>query len=111
FSTTSGPKPDLEATCLGLVLAAERLQGALANPVKALHAASESTAVDSLSQKATENAPRIAAQVARSIRARELSLLDNWFTSLGPGTSALVEGAVRGAAKRSPPPPPPPKKH
>jgi hypothetical protein len=48
--------------------------------------------------------------IARAIRARELSMLDVWFASLGPVASALVEGAVRGAISRTPAPPPPPKK-
>jgi serine/threonine-protein kinase len=96
--------------CLDLVLSAERLHGALADPVKALHAATKQSADDSLGVAASENAPRVAALIARAIRQRELSMLDVWFTSLGPVTSALVEVAVRGAVKRSPPPPPAPKK-
>ena len=44
--------------------------------------------------------------VARAIRARELSMLDVWFASLGPVASALLEAAVRGAIRRTPPPPP-----
>lgn len=110
FASAAGPKPDLEAQCLEIVLAAERLQGALADPVKALHAASERTAEDSLRPTATENAPRVAGLVARAIRAREMSMIDVWLTSLGPVTSALVEEAVQGAMRRSPPPPPAPKK-
>ena len=50
---------------------------------------------DSLARSATENAPRVAALVARAIRARELSMLDVWFASLGPVASALLEAAVR----------------
>src|SRR5450432_937811 len=110
FNTAAGPKPNLEAMCLELVLAGERLQGALADPVKALHAGGESSKEDSLSRSATENAPRIAALVARAIRVRELSLLDIWFASLGPVASALLEGAVRSAIRRTPPPPPKAKK-
>jgi eukaryotic-like serine/threonine-protein kinase len=110
FNTAAGPKPNLEAMCLELVLAGERLQGALADPVKALHPSSEQSAEDSLSRIATENAPRVAALVARAIRARELSLLDVWFASLGPVASALLEGAVRSAIRRTPPPPPKQKK-
>ena len=110
FNTAAGPKPNLEAMCLELVLAGERLQGALADPVKALHAGGESSKEDSLSRSATENAPRIAALLARAIRARELSLLDVWFASLGPVASALLEGAVRSAIRRTPPPPPKTKK-
>ena len=109
FASARGPDPKLEAMCLELVLAAERVHGALADPVKALHPASDDEE-DSLSRAATENAPRVAALVARAIRARELSMLDVWFTSLGPVASALVEAAARGAVRRSPPPPPVPKK-
>ncbi len=110
FTAAAGPKPNLEAMCLELVLAGERLQAALADPVKALHADPEGGTEDSLSRAATENAPRIAALVARAIRARELTLLDVWFASLGPVASALLEGAVRGAIRRTPPPPPKTKK-
>lgn len=110
FTSAAGPKPTLEAMCLELVLAGERLQGALADPVKALHPGDESSKEDSLSRAATENAPRVAALVARAIRVRELSLLDVWFASLGPVASALLEGAVRGAIRRTPPPPPKQKK-
>ncbi len=110
FSEMAGPKRELEPTCLALVLAAERLHGALADPVKALHATTVATNDSSLERAHTENAPRVAAMIANAIRARELSTLDVWFTSLGPVTSALVEGAVKAAAKRSPPPPPVKKK-
>ncbi|HEY8430384.1 MAG TPA: serine/threonine-protein kinase, partial [Sandaracinaceae bacterium] len=110
FASAAGPKPNLEASCLELVLAAERLHGALADPEKALHAASERTAEDSLRRAASENAPRIAGLVARAIRARELPLIDVWLASLGPVTSALVERAVVGAIRRTPPPPPSAKK-
>jgi serine/threonine-protein kinase len=110
FATAAGPRPNLEAMCLELVLAGERLHGALADPVKALHPATQQSAEDSLSRSATENAPRVAALVARAIRARELSMLDVWFASLGPVASGLLEDAVRAAIRRSPPPPPQPKK-
>jgi serine/threonine-protein kinase len=110
FGAAKGTSQQLEAMCVELVLAADRLQGALANPVKALHTASKETADDSLSRSATENAPRVAALVARAIRARELSMLDVWFASLGPATSALLEGAVKAAIRRTPPPPPQTKK-
>lgn len=110
FSAVSGNKPQLEAHCLELVLVAERLQAALADPVRALHAAGAPEADDSLSRTTTENAPRVAALLARSIRTRELSMLDVWFTSLGPVASALVENAVSSAVRRTPPPPPVPKK-
>ena len=110
FSTMAGNKPELEALCLELVLAADRLHGALADPVKALHPASATSAANSLSRSATENAPRVSGLVVRAIRARQLSLLDVWFASLGPGTSALLEAAVRGAIRRTAPPIPKPKK-
>ena len=106
FATAAGPKKDLEAMCLGLVMAGARLVFALANPVKALHPASAQSADDSLSRSATENAPRTAALVARAIRARDLSLLDVWLASLGPVASTLLEDAVGAAIRRSPPPPP-----
>lgn len=110
YATVAGGQPTLDAMCLELVLAAERLQAALSDPVKALHPAAEWNAEDSLSRAATENAPRIAALVGRAIRSRELSKLDVWFASLGPITSGLVEAAVGGAASRTPRPPPIPKK-
>ncbi|MFO0762370.1 MAG: serine/threonine-protein kinase [Byssovorax sp.] len=110
FASADGKRADLEAQCLALVLAADRLQGALADPVKALHPAGEPILVDSLSRAATENAPRVGMLLARAIRAREISLLDVWFASLGPVTSALLEVAVRGAIRRTPPPIPKPKK-
>jgi serine/threonine-protein kinase len=110
FATASGVHKDLEAMCLDLVFAGGRLQGALADPVKALHPGTAETADDSLRRSATENAPRIAGLVARAIRSRELAMLDVWFASLGPITSALLEAAVRGAIRRTPEPPPPPKK-
>ena len=106
WSEVSGPKPDLEARCITLVLAGDRLQAALADPVKALHAPSDESGAEALSPATTENAPRVAALVARAIRARELSMLDVWFASLGPVASGLLESAVRGAIRRTPPPPP-----
>lgn len=105
FANTSGRDPEFDALCLELVIAAERLQAALADPVKALHPA-QLFGQDTLSRAMTENAPRVAALVARSVRARELGMLDVWFTSLGPIASALVESAIRGAKDRTPPPPP-----
>jgi eukaryotic-like serine/threonine-protein kinase len=110
FNGAAGPKPDLEPMCLDLVRAGERLQGALADPVKALHARDDDQHMGPMSRNAAENAQRIAALVARAIRARELSLLDVWFASLGPVASALLEGAVRSAIRRTPPPPRKPKK-
>jgi|GEM_PF-533523 len=150
FNGAAGPKPNLEAMCLELVIAGDRLQGALADPVKALHASEEDVEqgararspfsiapgsplsiaprsptehpprapLSSAPRSPTENPPRgpsenaarVAALVARAIRARELSLLDVWFASLGPVASALLEGAVRSAIRRTPPPPPKAKK-
>jgi serine/threonine-protein kinase len=110
FANAKGPSSDLDSKCVELVLAGERLHNALANPVKALHAATADVGDDSLDRSMTENAPRVAALVARSIRARDMSMLDVWFASLGPVASALLEGAVRAAIRRTPPPPPQPKK-
>ena len=73
FARRAGHKPNLEAMCLELVLAGDRLHGALADPVKALHAAERGASPTTRSRAApTENAPRVAALVARAIRAREL---------------------------------------
>ena len=110
FDGATGTTPDLEGACLELVLAAERVQAALADPVRALHPPAAADASDSLAQKSSENAPRMAAVVAGAIRRRDLSLLDVWFASLGPMTSTLVDKAVTAAVKRTPPPPPQPKK-
>jgi eukaryotic-like serine/threonine-protein kinase len=110
FADASGPKPYLDERCLELVTAAERLQAALADPVKALHPPGTRDAEQADARVTAENAPRVATLVARAIRARELSMLDVWFTSLGPIASALVEAAVRGAVRRTPPPPPKPKR-
>lgn len=109
FAGCSGRTPELESLCLDLVVAAERLQSALADPVKALHPGVASGSGDPEHSK-TENAPRVAALVARAIRARELGMLDVWFTSLGPVASALAEAAIREATARTPPPPPSRKK-
>ncbi len=106
FGTAAGPKKELEAMCLDLVMAGSRLHGALENPVRALHPATQQTRDDSLSRSATENAPRVAALVARAIKSRELGVLDVWLASLGPVASTLLEAAVRGAIQRTPPPPP-----
>ncbi|MEI8257608.1 MAG: hypothetical protein WCJ30_18185, partial [Deltaproteobacteria bacterium] len=103
FVATSGAKPDLEAQCLQLALSAERLSVSLADPVSALH----DTPVRSFE---SENAKRVASLVGRAIRARDLSSLDVWFSSLGPVTSSLVERAVTSAVRRTPPPAPAPKK-
>lgn len=110
FAQTAGPKPDLEAHCVDLVLSAERLHGALADPVRALHPAKTDTSDDSLAERTSANAPRMASVVSRAIRLRDLSLLEVWFASLGPTTASLVEAAIRSAIARTPPPPPVPKK-
>ena len=110
FATAAGPRPNLEAMCFALVLAGDRLQAALADPVKGLHPASDDSPDSSLARQTTENAPRVAALVARAIRARELSMLDVWLASLGPVTTALLEAALRAAIRRTPPPPPVAKK-
>ncbi len=104
FSSASGARPTLEAQCLTLALAAERLHTALEDPVKALHPSEHDEGFGS------ENAPRVAALVARAIRQRDQSALGVWFGSLGPVTTALVEAAVTAAVRRTPPPPPAAKK-
>ena len=109
FVSAAGPAPALDAMCLDLVLAGDRLHRALANPVKALHAATIEVD-DSLSHADTENAPRVAALVARGIRTRDTSMLDVWFASLGPVTSGLLEAAIADAIKKTPAPPPAAKK-
>ena len=106
FRAASGPKPNLEPLCVELVLSADRLHSALTDPVKALHPTSVEADPDSLSRAATENAPRVAALVARAIRARDLSMLDVWLASLGGVVSGPIEAAIRAAIRRSPPPPP-----
>jgi serine/threonine-protein kinase len=106
FDEAAGHKPDLEPLCVALVRAGERLQAALADPVKALHAPREGDE----DENAAENAARVAALVGRAIRSRDLAMLDVWLASLGPVTSALLEAAVRGAIRRTPPPPPTKKK-
>lgn len=103
FDLAAGPRADLDALCLDLALAAERLSAALADPVKALHP----PPAEGFS---SENAPRVAAQVARAIRHRETAPLAVWFEAIGPVTAALVESSVSAAVKRTPPPPPAPKK-
>ncbi|MEZ4446879.1 MAG: serine/threonine-protein kinase [Polyangiaceae bacterium] len=104
FAGAAGLRPGLEEMCVELVLAGDRLHRALADPVKALHPAVESGSDDSLSKTATENAPRVAALVARAITSRDLSMLDVWLASLGPVASALLESAVQAAIRRTPPP-------
>jgi serine/threonine-protein kinase len=106
FSTTAGPKANLEPSCLELVLASDRLHAALSDPVKGLHPESRDEAQDSLRRSETENAPRVAALLARAIRVRDPSVLDVWFASQGPVTQTLLEAAVQAAIKRTPPPPP-----
>jgi eukaryotic-like serine/threonine-protein kinase len=109
FAGAAGPRPQLDEMCLELVFAAERLQSALADPVKALRPVHEQT-IELQSRSFADNAPRIATQVARAIRNRELGMLDVWFASLGPIASVLLEEAVGAAIKRTPPPPPKAKK-
>ncbi len=71
FARRPGPKPNLEAMCLELVLAGDRLHGALADPVKALHPASRERRSDSLvAQRDRERAARRRARRARDPRAR-----------------------------------------
>ncbi|MBW2529511.1 MAG: serine/threonine protein kinase, partial [Deltaproteobacteria bacterium] len=106
FAEAAGPRQDLEVHCVDLVLAADRLQAALADPVKALHPTPEEGFDDSIARNSTENAPRVASLVARAVRAREMSIIDVWLASLGPVASGLIETAVRGAIRRTPPPPP-----
>jgi serine/threonine-protein kinase len=110
FAPASGKLAELEHLCLGLVLSGDRLQAALADPVKALHSATHNENVDSLERLSTENAPRRAALMARSIRQREISMLEVWLASLGPIASGLIESAVLDAIRRTPPPPPSKKK-
>jgi serine/threonine-protein kinase len=110
FAPASGKNENLDSMCLELVLAADRLQTALADPVRGLHQASGDVTDDSLRRGQTENAPRVAALVARAIRAREPAMLEVWFASLGPVTSRLLEQAVQSAISRTPAPPPAPKK-
>jgi serine/threonine-protein kinase len=104
FTQVAGNRPNLEPACLQLVIAGERLQAALADPVNGLHP------TDAEDEKPSDNAPRVANMVARAIRARELAMLDVWLASLGPIASALLESAVRAAIRRTPPPPPQPKR-
>jgi serine/threonine-protein kinase len=106
FAFARGPDPHLEASCLHLVTASSRLQGALADPVKALRTV---TADAPSSDGVVENATRVGTLVARAIRARELSMLDVWLASLAPVLAALLEAAVRAAIRKTPPPPPRPK--
>ena len=101
FRETSGTDKMLEAKSHALVLAGDRVQAALADPVRALRV---DTIVedDEIARASAENAPRRAAMMARAIRTRELSMLDVWFASLGPIASGLIEAAVEGAVRRTP---------
>ncbi|MBW2453784.1 MAG: serine/threonine protein kinase [Deltaproteobacteria bacterium] len=110
FADAAGPQSELEAMCVALVLAADRLQAALADPVKALHPPADEGADDSLAQRSTENAPRVASLVARAIRGRQIQMVDVWLAALGPVASALLEASIRAAIRRTPPPPPTKKK-
>jgi serine/threonine-protein kinase len=97
FQGMSGPKPDLEMHCHALAAAAERLQAALADPVKGLHPPVPPH---------RDQAQRIATMLAKAIRARELGPAEVWIDALGPVTSALVAATVQSAVRRTPPPPP-----
>src|ERR1019366_2525799 len=59
FAAAAGSKSHLETMCIERVLAGERLHGALADPVKALHPASPDTADDPLSRPPPEKAPPV----------------------------------------------------
>ena len=106
FAAAAGPQATLEASCLVLVRAGERLHAALANPVVALRSADPEVVDEPLDATEVDNAPRVAALVTRAIRARDLSLVEVWIASLGPVVAPLVEASVRAAVKRTPPPPP-----
>ncbi|MEM1418330.1 MAG: serine/threonine-protein kinase, partial [Myxococcota bacterium] len=110
FGAVKGGTPQLEAFALGLVLAAERLQAALADPVRGLRPAADAPMDDSLGQRTQENAPRTAAMITRAIRTREVARLEVWLASVGPTVAGLVEPAIEAAIQRTPPPPPIPKK-
>ncbi len=105
FRKAAGLRDGLEPLCVELVLAGNRMQAALADPVKALHPPDDGEGDDSLSQRSTANAPRVAALVARSIRSRDIAMIEVWLASLGPVASALVEASVQAAIRRTPPPP------
>lgn len=106
MATANGLVADLEDRCLGLVMAGERLQAALADPVTALRDVTDGPAEDSMLFRAIQNAPRRAALMARAIRSRDLAILEVWLASLGPIASALLESAIKAAIARTPPPPP-----
>ena len=106
FQKAAGLRDNLEPLCVDLVIAGDRMQEALADPVKALHPTARPTTDDEdPTSIAIENAPRVAGLVARAIRTRDLSMIEVWLASLGPVASALVEQAVRAAIRRTPPPP------
>jgi serine/threonine-protein kinase len=104
FAPAAGTLPELEALCLELVLAGDRLQRALADPVKALHPHHAAPSDDSLERTSTENAPRVAGLVARAIRSKDRSKLEVWLASLGPVASALLEQSIARAIARTPSP-------
>lgn len=106
FDGAMGRKPGIDALCVDLVLAADRLVRALADPVKALRPASPDQAPDSLDRSSAPNAPRVAGLVARAIGLRDPSMVEVWLASLGPVVSELVDAAIRSAIQRTPPPPP-----
>jgi len=110
FDDAVGRQPGIDALCVDLVLASDRLVRALADPAKALRpAATDGGLPHSLTRDAAPNAPRVASLVARAIAARDPSLLEVWLASLGPTVSSLVDAAIRAAIQRTPPPPPKPK--
>ncbi|MDW8361383.1 MAG: serine/threonine-protein kinase [Myxococcales bacterium] len=108
FATVAGHRPELEPACVQLVVAAERLRLALADPVAALRRADAAPVDDSLTRASTENAPRIATLLARAVRTRQPALVEAWLASLDGPCGALVEAALRAAVARTPPPPPSP---
>jgi serine/threonine-protein kinase len=105
FSGAAGRHPELEALCHEMVLAGDRVQAALADPVRALGVEGV-PADDTATRESLDNAPRRAALMARAIRSRELSMLDVWLASLGPIASGLIESGIQAAIRRTPPPPP-----
>jgi serine/threonine-protein kinase len=110
FATAAGPLTYLQALCTELVMSADRVQQALANPDVALHPPGDGSEIDVALSRGSMSPPRVAELVVRAIRARELSLLDVWLASLGPLLAGLLEASLRGAIRRTPPPPPKKKK-
>jgi hypothetical protein len=112
FGTAAGRTPELEACASSWC--SPRPPARPPSPIRCgappRERAGTAGADDSLSKDRHRERPRVAALVARAIRTRELSMLDVWFASLGPVTSALLEAAVRGAIRARRRPPPQPKK-